>query len=73
MTANTQHQPGIRELSASDIEVVSGGGEGLKLLITISHAQSGGSDVERRSQTLHSDVSKKFSQALDAIAQNIRG
>jgi hypothetical protein len=73
MTVNTQHQPGIRELSASDIDLVSGGAVGFKQLITISHAQSGGSDVERRSQTLQSDVSKKFSQALDAIAQNIRG
>ncbi len=72
MASNTQHQPGIRELSVSDIDLVSGGGGGIHSLITIQQAQTNSEkwDVERR---FNSSASSFYGKTNDAMVQNIRG
>ena len=68
MNSYTQHQPGFRELSGSDIDLVSGGATGFSQLITVQQMKA-----QTRSFSGQSDISSSYGKTNDALVQNIRG
>lgn len=68
MTSTAPHQPEIRELSASDLDLVSGGADGYNPLIAAQQikAQAG-------SFSGQSDISSSYAKNLKALVANVRG
>lgn len=60
----------IRELSAHDLEGVSGGKSdlGQQLQLALQEANN----IYTRASKAQSDISRKYSQTLDGIAQNFK-